>query len=195
MGKFDSYNIQLKTMEIGESVVEYHLGNEFFESIGEEAIQKGNVTARIRIVKNTKQSELHFELEGKVIVLCDRCLEEMDQPIKTSGQLIVRMGKEFKDDGDDVVIIPEEQGVINVSWFMYEFVELAIPIKHVHPFGHCNMGMASKLSEHLVSSDSFESDDDSFEGADTINPDAESDGPIDPRWSALAALAGTKKKD
>lgn len=196
MGKFDSYNIQLKTMEIGESVVEYHLGNEFFESIGEEAIQKGNVTAKIRIVKNTKQSELHFELEGKVIVLCDRCLEEMDQPIKTSGHLIVRMGKEFKDDGDDVVIIPEEQGVINVSWFMYEFVELAIPIKHVHPFGHCNMGMASKLSEHLVSSDSFEvSDEDSFEGADTINPDAESDGPIDPRWSALAVLAGNKKKD
>lgn len=195
MGKFDSYNIQLKTMEIGESVVEYHLGNEFFESIGEEAIQKGNVTAKIKIVKNLKQSELHFELEGKVIVLCDRCLEEMDQPIKTSGRLIVKMGKEFKDDGDDVVIIPEEQGVINVSWFMYEFVELAIPIKHVHPFGRCNTGMASKLSEHLVSSDSFESDDDSSEGADTINPDAESDRPIDPRWSALAALAGSKKKD
>lgn len=195
MGKFDSYNIQLKTMEIGESVVEYHLVNDFFAAIGEDAIQKGNVTAKVRIVKNTKQSELHFELEGKVIVLCDRCLEEMDQPIKTSGQLIVRMGKEFKDDGDDVVIIPEEQGIINVSWFMYEFVELAIPIKHVHPFGRCNMGMANKLSEHLVSSDSFEDDDESFTGADAINPDAESDGPIDPRWSALAALADPKKKD
>lgn len=195
MGKFDSYNIQLKTMEIGESVVEYHLGNDFFEAIGEEAIQKGNITAKIRIVKNTKQSELNFELNGKVVVLCDRCLEEMDQPISTDGHLIVKMGKEFKDDGDDVVVVPEEQGVINVSWFMYEFVELAIPIKHVHPFGQCNRGMASKLSEHLVSSDSFEDDDDSFTGADTVDPDAESDGPIDPRWSALAALAEPKKKD
>ena len=195
MGKFDSYNIQLKTMEIGESVVEYHLGNDFFEAIGEEAIQKGNITAKIRIVKNTKQSELNFELNGKVVVLCDRCLEEMDQPISTDGHLIVKMGKEFKDDGDDVVVVPEEQGVINVSWFMYEFVELAIPIKHVHPFGQCNRGMASKLSEHLVSSDSFEDDDDSFTGADTVDPDAESDGPIDPRWSALAALAELKKKD
>ena len=195
MGKFDSYNIQLKTMEIGESVVEYHLGNDFFEAIGEEAIQKGNITAKIRIVKNTKQSELNFELNGKVVVLCDRCLEEMDQPINTDGHLIVKMGKEFKDDGDDVVVVPEEQGVINVSWFMYEFVELAIPIKHVHPFGQCNRGMASKLSEHLVSSDSFEDDDDSFTGADTVDPDAESDGPVDPRWSALAALAEPKKKD
>lgn len=186
MSKFSSYSIPLKTMEIGESVLEYHLDNEFFEAIGEEAIQKGNINAKVRVVKSTKQSELFFELEGKVVVLCDRCLEEMDQPIKTSGHLIVRMGKEFMDDGDDIVVIPEEQGIINVSWFMYEFVELAIPIKHVHPFGHCNMGMASKLSEHLVDSDSFEDDTDSFAESDDVNEsDSAAEGPIDPRWEAL----------
>ena len=190
MSKFGSYSIQLKTMEIGESMLEYHLDNEFFEAIGEEAIQKGNINAKIRVVKSSKQSELFFELEGKVVVLCDRCLEEMDQPIKTSGHLIVRMGKEFMDDGDDIVVIPEEQGVINVSWFMYEFVELAIPIKHVHPFGHCNTGMASKLSEHLVDSDSFEDDADAFAGAmDVVNEgDSTDDGPVDPRWEALRSL-------
>lgn len=193
MSKFSSYSIQLKTMEIGESVLEYHLDNEFFEAIGEEAIQKGNINAKVRVVKSSKQSELFFELEGKVVVLCDRCLEEMDQPIKTSGHLIVRMGKEFMDDGDDIVIIPEEQGVINVSWFMYEFVELAIPIKHVHPFGHCNIGMANKLSEHLVDSDSYEDDADIFASdMDVVNEsDMKTDGPIDPRWEALKSL----KKD
>ena len=189
MSKFGSYSIQLKTMEIGESVLEYHLDNEFFEAIGEEAIQKGNINAKVRVVKSSKQSELFFELEGKVVVLCDRCLEEMDQPIKTSGHLIARMGKEFMDDGDDIVVIPEEQGVINVSWFMYEFVELAIPIKHVHPFGHCNTGMASKLSEHMVDSDSFEDDADSFASAiDAVVGNSSADGPIDPRWEALRKL-------
>ncbi len=189
MSKFGSYSIQLKTMEIGESVLEYHLDNEFFEAIGEEAIQKGNINAKVRVVKSSKQSELFFELEGKVVVLCDRCLEEMDQPIKTSGHLIVRMGKEFMDDGDDIVVIPEEQGVINVSWFMYEFVELAIPIKHVHPFGHCNTGMASKLSEHLVNSDSFEDDVENLASVmDAVNGDSSAEGPIDPRWEALRKL-------
>lgn len=191
MGKFDSYSIQLKTMEVGKSEIEYHLGNEFFEAIDEEAIQKGNVTAKVSITKTVKQSELHFELEGKVVVLCDRCLEEMDQPIKTNGHLIVRMGKEFKDDGDDVVIIPEEQGIINVSWFLYEFIELAIPIKHVHPFGRCNSGMASKLSEHLVDSESFEDDADSFSNSiGSMNNDSDEET-IDPRWEALKKL----KKD
>lgn len=177
-------------MEIGESLLEYHLDNEFFEAIGEEAIQKGNVNAKIRVVKSAKQSELFFDLEGKVVVLCDRCLEEMDQPIKTTGHLIVRMGKEFKDDGDDIVIVPEEQGEINVSWFLYEFVELAIPIKHVHPFGHCNQGMAAKLSQHMVDSDSLEDDADPMPDFDAPSEGVQTptEAPIDPRWEALKKL-------
>ena len=184
VGKLDSYNIQLKTMEIGKSEFEYHLDNEFFGMIGEEEIQKGDIKCKVTVSKTTKQSELNFELEGKVVVECDRCLEEMDQPIKTTGHLIVRFGKDFKDDGDDIVIIPEEQGFINISWFLYEFAALAIPIKHVHPYGLCNKNMSKKLSEHLaVDADDVDND---FEVEDEDG--SSNDGPIDPRWDALKNL-------
>ena len=191
MGKFDNYNIQLKAMEIGQSEIEYQLGNDFFEAIGEEAIQKGNVTAKVSIAKSTKQSELKFELVGSVVVPCDRCLEDMNQPIKANGRLVVRFGKEFKDEGDDIVIVPEDPGTINVSWFLYEFIELAIPIKHVHPFGKCNAGMASILSEHMVDSESLELDVDTMDSSmldQGVVTDKES---VDPRWEALKKL----KKD
>lgn len=165
MSKFGEYNIQLKTMPLGKSQVEYHLTNDFFEAIGEDAIQKGDLQAVVSIDKGMNQSELNFAINGKVVVLCDRCLEEMDQPITAKGHLIVKFGKEFQDDGDDVVIVPEEQGSINVSWFLYEFIDLAIPIKHVHPFGLCNKEAADKLSEILVTSaDEDYSDDVEKEG-------------------------------
>lgn len=144
-------------MAVGQKVVEYHLDNDFFQMLEDVEIQKGDVNVKVTVNKTAKQSELSFALEGKVVVTCDRCLEEMDQPIKTTGHLVVRLGKEFKDDGDDIVEIPEEQGIINVSWFLYEFCELAIPIKHSHPFGQCNKGMSGKLNEYMVDSDSFES--------------------------------------
>lgn len=181
VGKFDSYNIQLKTMEVGTSVFEYHLDNEFFGMIGEEEIQKGDIKCKVTVNKSTKQSELNFELNGKVVVECDRCLEEMDQPINTTGHLIVRFGKEFKDDGDDIVVVPEEQGFINISWFLYEFVALAIPIKHVHPFGLCNKNMSKKLKEHLAVDP-----DDADETFDV--EDEEIEAPTDPRWDALKNL-------
>ena len=168
-------------MEIGKSEFEYHLDNDFFGMIGEEEIQKGDIKCKVTVAKTSKQSELNFELEGKVVVECDRCLEEMDQPIKTTGHLIVRFGKEFKDDGDDIVIIPEEQGFINISWFLYEFVTLAIPIKHVHPYGLCNKNMSKKLREHLAV------DAEDVDNGDFAEEDEESNDNVatDPRWDAL----------
>ena len=182
MGKFDTYNIQLKTLPIGKSIVEYHLDNAFFALLEDVDIQRGDLNVRVDINREAKQSELNFELEGKVVVQCDRCLEDMDQPIKTNGHLIVRFGKEFKDDGDDVVIVPEEQGIINVSWFLYEFIELAVPIKHVHQFGQCNLGMSSKLKEHLA----IDANDEDFLGAEE-NAVVDSEA-IDPRWESLKGL-------
>lgn len=184
VSKFDSYNIQLKSMAIGKSEFEYHLDNEFFGMIGEEEIQKGDIKCKVTVDKTQKQSELNFELEGKVVVECDRCLEEMDQPVKTTGHLIVRFGKEFMDDGDDIVIVPEEQGCINISWFLYEFVTLAIPIKHVHPYGLCNKGMSKKLREHLA----VDADDEDFIGNEDDFEDTSDQGPTDPRWDALKNL-------
>lgn len=166
MAKLNEYNIQLKTMAVGQKVVEYHLDNDFFQMLEDVEIQKGDVDVKVTVNKTAKQTELNFALEGKVVVTCDRCLEEMNQPIKTTGHLIVRLGKEFKDDGDDIVEVPEEQGIINVSWFLYEFCELAIPIKHSHPFGQCNKGMSSKLDEYIVDSESFENET-SFDEAES----------------------------
>ena len=182
MGKFDTYSIQLKSLPMGTSVIEYHLDNGFFALLEDVDIQKGDVNVKVNIRKDSKQHELDFQLEGKVVVTCDRCLEEMDQPIKTSGHLIVRFGKEFKDDGDEIVVVPEEQGIINVSWFLYEFVELAIPIKHVHPFGQCNQGMSSKLSEHIT----FDADEEGL--ADGGDSEESQGGGYDPRWDALKGL-------
>lgn len=178
VGKFDLYNIQLKSMEVGRSEFEYHLDDTFFGMIDEGEIQTGDVIVKVKVEKTSAQSELHFELEGKVFIPCDRCLEKMEQSIKTNGHLVVRFGKEFKDDGDDIVIIPEEQGVINVSWFMYEFVCLAIPIKHVHPYGQCHKGMSRKLQEHMA----VDADD------EDVMTNEEYEAPTDPRWDALKQL-------
>lgn len=190
VSKFDLYNIPLRSMELGESRFEYHLDNEFFKNIDGEEFQKGDITAVVLVNKESKQSELRFELEGKIVVTCDRCLEEMYLPIKTTGHLIVKMGKEYSDDGDEIVIIPEDKGVINVSWFMYEFVSLAIPIKHVHPYGLCNKDMSKKLREHLAVDKSEESDDD-LDDMDQMDDEMteEVDRTIDPRWATLKNLS------
>jgi uncharacterized metal-binding protein YceD (DUF177 family) len=90
--------------------------------------------------------ELLFHTEGSVIVSCDRCLDDMEQPIETDNRLMVKLGDAYSE-VDDTVTIDENEGILDVSWFIYEFVMLAIPIKHVHAPGKCNSVMTQKLEE------------------------------------------------
>jgi len=88
------------------------------------------------------------------------------------------------------VVIPETEGTINLAWFLYEFVALAIPIKHVHAPGKCNKQMTSKLKKHSVKSDDDEQFFDSNDADDVIVTDDDSDNEekTDPRWNALRGL-------
>ena len=135
--------------------------------------------------------ELNFDIEGFIMVPCDRCLDEMNLPVKTSDRLIVKFGKEYTEESDEIVVIPEEEGIINVAWFLYEFIVLTIPLKHIHLPGKCNKTMTSKLKKHTPKN--VEEDDDSldFEGDDddiVIIDYDERESATDPRWDALKSL-------
>ena len=160
---------------------EYQLDNQFFADLDAPEVQKGLVNVSLKVRKTSGIYELCFHSEGKVIVTCDRCLDEMEQLIETDDKLKVKLGADFSEI-DDIVIVPEEEGYINVAWFIYEFIALSIPMKHVHAPGKCNKDMVSKLSKHLrVSGD----DEEEFEGMeDTVDESRE----IDPRWNELRKI-------
>ena len=161
---------------------QYQLDNEFFLDLDAPEVQKGQVNVTLKIRKTSGVYQLDFQTEGKVIVICDRCLDEMEQPIETEDRLKVKLGSEYSE-VDDMVVVPEEEGYINVAWFIYEFIALSIPMKHVHAPGKCNKDMVSKLSKHLRVSGDDEDDDDFLEEDSSNEPQT-----IDPRWNELKKI-------
>ncbi|GHT89499.1 hypothetical protein FACS189474_6140 [Bacteroidia bacterium] len=189
MGKFDLYKVDLKGMRQDVQTVEYLLDNQFFTNIGGEDIQKGKVNVLLTITRTGGVFNLAFSLNGVVVIPCDRCLDDMDYPIDTTSRLIVKFGKDYSEESDEIVVIPEAEGVINLAWFLYEFVALDIPIKHVHAPGKCNKQMSAKLKKH--SAKLSDDEDDSFdmdEEADIVLTDEDTEEVIDPRWEALKGL-------
>jgi uncharacterized metal-binding protein YceD (DUF177 family) len=75
----------------------------------------------------------------------------MNQQIHYKESLDVKFGSKFSEE-NDIVIVPEAEGAINVAWFLYEFIVLNIPVKHVHAPGECDKSMINKLKKHLPSS-------------------------------------------
>ena len=189
LGKFDKYKIDLKGMQTDSCRYDFVLDNVFFANIDGPEVQKGKVNVVLNVKRTSRAFELDFQTDGMVWVPCDRCLDYMEQPISSTDKLRVKFGHEYAEEGDNLVVIPEEEGEINVAWFMYEFVALAIPMKHVHAPGKCNKAMSRKLKKHLrVSADDEMLEDDVLDESDDEPGLENMETPIDPRWNDLKKI-------
>ncbi len=185
MGKFDPYKVNLKAVQCDVQELSYQLNSKFFMDIGGEDVQKGRVNVNITLRKVQMMYEFVFQIDGVISIPCDRCLDEMDFPTTSTNRLIVKFGKEYSEESDEIIIIPEDEGEINLAWFIYEFIVLTIPIKHVHAPGKCNKTMTSKLKKHAPKGSSEDNDFDAMMDDDIIITDSEDEGKPDPRWDAL----------
>lgn len=113
-----------------------------------------------------------FSITGTVEVTCDRCLELFDYPVEGNETLYVKLGDEWDEESDDVLIIPESEHEFNVSQLIYEYIMLMLPIQRIHPDDEngkstCDPTMLEKLG---------------------TQPEPQE---TDPRWEALAQLKKT----
>ena len=171
MNSLESLKIDLKGLKDEETSLEFNLDDSFFGALDSADVKKGSLHVSVSIRKATGFFELNFHTDGIVIIPCDRCLDDMEQPVETDNRLIVKLGSNYSEE-DDIIVVPEDEGILDTSWIIYEFVALAIPIRHVHAPGKCNPAMTEALEE--LSADR--------------SSDEASDQPIDPRWSKLADL-------
>ena len=167
----ETYKIDLKGLKEDVSVRDFDLNDDFFKALDGSQLEHGALHVSVSIRKTSGFFELLFHTEGTVTVTCDRCLDDMEQSIKTDNALTVKLGDTYSED-DDTVTIDENEGILDVAWYIYEFIMLAIPIKHVHAPGKCNSAMTQKLEE--------------LSGA--VRSGEEVAGMVDERWSALLKL-------
>ena len=112
VGKFDAYIVPLKALTTGSHTFDYQLDNGFFTKIDSPEVRKGNIHATVVVKKTGSIFELSFDLDGVALIPCDRCLDDMEQPIACKEKLQVKLGKDFSEESE-VVIVPEVEGEIN----------------------------------------------------------------------------------
>ena len=188
MSKFELYNVVLKDISDETRMFEYDLDDTYFKKIDSPEVQKGNIKAKVTVQRKLSTFELVFILDGTILIPCDRCLDEMEQPIHYKEKLQVKFGDKF-DEIDEIVIVPESDGGINIAWFLYEFIVLNIPMKHVHATGECNKTMATKLKKHITRQKGDDDHDDTALDFDDDDDFTTEEIPTDPRWEGLQNIS------
>ena len=155
MCSLEFLKIDLKSLKEEETSLEFDLDDTYFEALDDAEVKKGSLHVSVSIRRATGFFELLFHTAGTVIIPCDRCLDDMDLPVETENRLVVKLGSEYSEE-DDVIVVPENEGILDMSWLIYEFVALVIPIRHVHAPGKCNIAMTKTLEElwHILKEDS-----------------------------------------
>ena len=170
MCNIESLKIDLKALSQGNTSFEFKLDDEYFKAIDAPDIQRGELRCSLIVNRTDDFFELRFHTEGIVHVPCDICLDDMEQSIFSEDRLNVKFGEDYSED-DDLVTVAENEGILDVAWFIYEFIDLNIPIKHVHAPGKCNPAMIEMLNEHSAA-----------------RSGEEEETAVDPRWAALLKL-------
>ena len=171
MCSLELFKIDLKGLTEEVTALEWNLDKDFFDALDQTEVEGGALHVSLSIRKASGFFELQFHTVGTVDIVCDRCLDLMEQPIETDNRLTVKLGSTASED-DDTVTVDENEGILDTSWYIYEFIALAIPIQHVHAPGKCNPAMTKALEE--LSADR--------------SGDEESSQAVDPRWEKLKDL-------
>lgn len=172
----DLYKINLKSLKDGEHEFSYLLDDAFFQGIEDSFISAGEVDAEVRLIKRGDLHQVNILVDGYVLVHCDRCLGTLEEDVYSERDLVVKLGSEYREESDEILILPEREGVLDLSWALYEDVVLSLPMQRMHEEGECNPEMMGLFN--------------SVKATSAVEPEGverDEEG-VDLRWAALKKL-------
>ncbi len=169
MDTLSRFDIAIDSLRVDNQQFDCTIDDDFFAALDETEIEKGSLNVAIDTQKMAKSVELHIVIDGSVTIPCDRCLDDMQQPIHVDECLMVKFD-DAADDDENTIVVTDDMRSINLAWNLYEYIALAIPIMHTHAEGDCNADMMQKYKEHAI--------DENTERKGT-----------DPRWDALKNIS------
>ena len=182
MDKLKDYTIAFKGLSDGQHEFIYNLNDAFFGQFESSLVETGALKAKVGLLKSQTMLSFTFEIRGTVESVCDKCLGALEIPVRYKGKLLVKFGAEYDEPSEDIVVIPHDDSEINVAQWLYEFICISLPIRHVHQKDKdgklaCDPEMLEKLNQYLV----------------VDKPENEVNDEVDPRWAALKNLVDKNK--
>ncbi len=173
MNALSKYEISFFGLKEGRHEFEFEIGREFFECFEKSEVKTGKLETKVVLNKQQGLLELNIGIIGYVQVICDRCLEAFDMPLKCKSELYVKFGESYEEIDEKVIVLKANAHHLNLSQFLYEYIHLSIPYKRMHPDDEkgnstCNKEMLSLIQEGLFEEEKQEE--------------------VDPRWKGLIDL-------
>lgn len=129
------YEIAFVGLKPGTHQFKYEINDSFFEEFGEQEFKNCNAQVNMQLEKSSSSfMMLKFEMGGTVEVNCDRCNSNLPFQLFDEFVVTIKMVEEpdemnEQEEDPDVFYISKGESHINVKGWIYEFVNLSIPMQ------------------------------------------------------------------
>src|SRR4028119_2348407 len=128
------YEIAFVGLKPGEHEYNYEITDKFFEPFQQQDFTNCHAKVPLTFDKKTGFMLLKFDIDGKADVNCDRCGNDLTLQLWEEFNLVVKMvdnpvEMNENDDDPDVYYISHTESHISVEDWIYEFINLSIPLQ------------------------------------------------------------------
>lgn len=127
------FEIAFVGLKPGSHEFHYELNDRFFEEFGPQDFENCKSQVKLVLEKNSGFLMLKFEVGGSLEVVCDRCGNNLPLELWDEFEMLVKMTDEpekmnNEEESPDVFYISRTESHLNVKNWVYEFVNLSIPM-------------------------------------------------------------------
>jgi uncharacterized protein len=171
-----NYTIPFNGLTLGNHHFDMEFNAKFFEALDYSEITHGEGSIQVDLEKQERMLVFDIMVEGWIGAICDRCLEPLKRDVYAEERLFVKFGQAFEEESEDVIVIPEGSHEFELAHYIYEMIDLSLPLRIVHPEDEdgnslCDPEIIRKLEE--------------------LKPIK----PVDPRWDSLRGLIENKSEN
>lgn len=160
----NNFEIKFAGLESGLHHFDFFITDDFIKKCENEEVINVSINVSLNLERTERILTLGFHFKGTMSAPCDRCLELITIPIDVMETAYITFGEDNRTTDDNLIILPENAHMYDVSNIIYETIILQKPMRMVHEKeSDCNQDVVQRL--HLTQQ--------------------EETSEIDPRWEAL----------
>ena len=131
-----NFEIAFVGLKPGIHEFEYEIDDKFFAEYQQQDFRHCVAHVKLALEKNNGFMLLKFEVGGKLEVTCDRCGNELPMELWDEFNIVVKMVEDpelmnDQEEDPDVYYISKGASHLRVSDWIYEFINLSIPMQRM----------------------------------------------------------------
>ena len=157
MSRRREFEIAFVGLKPGVHEYNYEINDRFFEAFQQQDFRNCKANVKLHLDKKSSFMQLNFEIGGSLEVTCDRCNNELPLELWDEFNITVKMVEEpglmnDQEEDPDVYYISRGESHLDVAEWIYEFINLSLPMQKTCDFEkmdgpHCNKAALELLKK------------------------------------------------